>query len=73
MNQGLAIGLPPVLHFGSEQLKKRIVPDCLSGKETICLCITEPYAGSDVSNLRCEARESSDGNHYIINGEKVGF
>ena len=67
---GLAIGLPPVLHFGSEDLKRRVVPQCLSGEKVICLCITEPYAGSDVQALRCEARESEDGQHYIVNGEK---
>lgn len=26
---GLGIGLPPILHFGSDEMKKRIVPDCL--------------------------------------------
>ena len=28
------------------------------------------YAGSDVANIQCEARESDDGQHYIVNGEK---
>ncbi|KAJ1563863.1 hypothetical protein HK405_000483, partial [Cladochytrium tenue] len=39
---GLGIGLPPVIHFGSEELKQRIVPACLSGEKNICLAITEP-------------------------------
>ncbi|KAJ3131788.1 hypothetical protein HK101_004679, partial [Irineochytrium annulatum] len=67
---GLGIGLPPVLHFGSDELKKRIVPGCLAGTKNICLAITEPYAGSDVANLRTEAKKTADGKHYIINGEK---
>lgn len=70
MSGGLGIGLPPVLHFGSDELKSRIAPGCLSGEKRICLAITEPYAGSDVANLRCEAKKTPDGKHYIINGEK---
>jgi len=70
LSGGLAIGLPPVLHFANETMKKRVVTECLEGKKIICLCITEPYAGSDVANLRAEARESADGTHYIVNAEK---
>jgi alkylation response protein AidB-like acyl-CoA dehydrogenase/predicted heme/steroid binding protein len=67
---GLGIGLPPIIRFASKELKERVVDDCLMGRKTICLAITEPYAGSDVANIRCEARESDDGEHYIVNGEK---
>ncbi|KAI8846360.1 putative acyl-CoA dehydrogenase [Chytridium lagenaria] len=67
---GLGIGLPPVIHFGSDELKARIVPGCLTGDKAICLAITEPYAGSDVANLVTEAKKTADGKHYILNGEK---
>ena len=67
---GLSIGLPPVSHFASDELKKRIVGPCLRGEKVICLAITEPYAGSDVANIQCEAKLSADGKHYIVNGEK---
>jgi len=67
---GLSIGLPPVLHFGSDDLKKRIVPGCLAGDKVICLAITEPWGGSDVANLRTTAKKTADGKHYIVNGEK---
>ena len=67
---GLSIGLPPVSHFGSDELKKRVVGPCLRGEKVICLAITEPYAGSDVANIQCEAKLSEDGKHYIVNGEK---
>lgn len=40
------------------------------GEKVICLAITEPYAGSDVAGLRCEAKLSEDGKYYIVNGEK---
>lgn len=66
---GLTIGLPPVLRFGPEAMKQRVVPEVLSGKKKICLAITEPTAGSDVANIRCTAVKDKDGN-YIVNGEK---
>ena len=37
------------------------------------MAITEPYAGSDVANIQCEAKKSEDGKHYIVNGEKKWF
>jgi len=67
---GLNIGLPPIINFGSQYLKDKIVSDCLLGKKIICLAITEPYAGSDVANLQTTAVKTPDGKHYIVNGEK---
>ncbi|KAJ3300000.1 hypothetical protein HDU76_006182, partial [Blyttiomyces sp. JEL0837] len=67
---GSTIALPPIMKFGSEFLKEKVVRDCISGKKTICLAITEPYAGSDVAGLQATATVTPDGNHYIINGEK---
>ncbi|SGY15214.1 BQ5605_C013g07289 [Microbotryum silenes-dioicae] len=67
---GLQIGLPPVFHYGSQELQDRILPDVFSGKKRICLAITEPEAGSDVKNLSTSAKLSSDGKHFIVNGVK---
>lgn len=67
---GLGIGAPPVMRSGSEKLKKRILPEILNGNKRICLAVTEPDAGSDVSNIRCDAVLSEDGKHYAVNGEK---
>uniref|UniRef100_A0A0G4FF44 Cytochrome b5 heme-binding domain-containing protein n=1 Tax=Chromera velia CCMP2878 TaxID=1169474 RepID=A0A0G4FF44_9ALVE len=67
---GLSIGLPPVLYWGSKSLKDRVVKPCLHGDKFICLCITEPAAGSDVANLTTTATKTPDGKHYILNGEK---
>lgn len=67
---GLSIGLPPIMHFGSKYLQDKCVKPCLSGQKIICLAITEPYAGSDVANIQCEAKLSEDKKHYIVNGEK---
>lgn len=65
---GMTIGLPPVYHFGSEALNKKVTANVLNGKEIICLAITEPHAGSDVAALRCSAELKGD--HYVLNGEK---
>ncbi|XP_049848723.1 uncharacterized protein LOC126316672 [Schistocerca gregaria] len=67
---GLSIGLPPVINFGSEEMKNRIVKPCLMGEKIICLAITEPSAGSDVANISTEAKLTPDGKHFIVNGEK---
>ena len=64
------IGLPPVMNFGSKELRERIVPEVLSGEKRICLAITDPYAGSDVANTTCTAVMSADGSHFVVNGVK---
>lgn len=67
---GKVIGLPPVLHFGNEELKARVVPDILAGKKFICLAISEAMVGSDVLSLQTTAVKTEDGKHWIINGNK---
>lgn len=67
---GYGIGAPPVIKFAKKDVKKRVMPDLIAGKKRICLCVTEPDAGSDVANLTTEAKKTEDGKHYIVNGEK---
>lgn len=38
---GFGIGIGPVVHFGQEELKQKIIPPCLRGESRICLAITE--------------------------------
>jgi alkylation response protein AidB-like acyl-CoA dehydrogenase/predicted heme/steroid binding protein len=64
------IGLPCVLRFGSEDMKRRVAPRVLAGQAVHALAITEPYGGSDVANLRCSAALSEDGTYYVVTGEK---
>jgi acyl-CoA dehydrogenase len=63
------IGLPPILASGSEEMKARIAPDVLAGRQQISLAITEPDAGSDVANL--QTRADRIGDHYRVNGSKL--
>ncbi|KDQ57209.1 hypothetical protein JAAARDRAFT_178819 [Jaapia argillacea MUCL 33604] len=67
---GKVIGLPPVINFGSPELKAKVVPEVLSGKKFICLAISEAHAGSDVMGLQTTAKKTEDGKHWIINGTK---
>ena len=67
---GCVIGLPPVLNFGSPELKARVVPEVLSAKRFICLAVSEAYAGSDVFGLQTTATKTEDGKHWIISGTK---
>lgn len=65
---GGIIGLPPVLNFGSEEIKTQVVPEVLAGKKFICLAISEAFAGSDVGGLQTTAVK--DGDHWVISGTK---
>ncbi|KAH9964363.1 peroxisomal acyl-CoA-dehydrogenase [Lactifluus volemus] len=70
LQSGAIIGLPPVLNFGSPELKARIVPEVFSGKKFICLAISEAFAGSDVFGLKTTATKTEDGRHWLITGTK---
>ncbi|MBU1745244.1 MAG: acyl-CoA dehydrogenase family protein, partial [Proteobacteria bacterium] len=63
------IGMPPVVHLGTEEQKQRFLVPVLKGEKIAALGITEPNAGSDVANIR--TRAVRDGDHYIVNGAKT--
>ena len=63
------IGLPPVINFASEAIKREVAPPVLAGSKRISLAITEPGGGSDVAQLATSAR--LDGDHYVVNGCKT--
>lgn len=46
------------MNYGSEALKKAVIPDVLAGKKFIALAISEAFAGSDVAGLRCTAKKT---------------
>lgn len=55
--------------YASDDLKQRYLPDLLAGKRLMALGMSEPEAGSAVTELKTSARE--DGDHYVIKGTKV--
>lgn len=70
LGAGMVIGLPPVIHFGTNEVRAKVVPEVLAGNKRISLAISEAFAGSDVANIRSTAVKSADGSHYIVNGTK---
>jgi alkylation response protein AidB-like acyl-CoA dehydrogenase len=64
-----AIVVPYVLHYGSEEQKRRLLPKLVSGELVGAIAMTEPGAGSDLQNIRTAAVKS--GNGYAITGQKT--
>jgi len=63
-----AIVAPYILHYGSEEQKRRWLPKMASGAFVGAIAMTEPGAGSDLQGVRTTAR--LDGAHYVVNGQK---
>ncbi len=65
-----SIGMLPILYFGTEELKKDLLPKLCAGEITSCYALTEAGAGSDALSGRSVAMLSEDGSHYVLNGTK---
>ena len=64
-----AIVAPYILHYGSEEQKRRWLPRMATGELIGAIAMTEPGAGSDLQGIKTSA--ARDGNHYKINGSKT--
>jgi alkylation response protein AidB-like acyl-CoA dehydrogenase len=64
------IGMPPIIHHGTEEQKRKWLPGVFDWSTSFCLGITEPTGGSDVAQIQTTAIRSSDGKSYTINGYK---
>lgn len=58
-----------LLQWGNEEQKRRLLTPQARGQQFGAFCLTEPGAGSDVAAMRATARR--DGEHYLLNGEKM--
>lgn len=63
-----SVGCMPVLQFGSEEQKERLLRPMARGEMLSAFCLTEPQGGSEASNQQTTARKSGD--KYILNGTK---
>lgn len=67
---GLTFGAAElILHFGNDPLKKTYVPKMLTGAWNGTMCLTEPQAGSSLSDIVTSAEPQGD--HYLISGQKI--
>ncbi|GGZ57358.1 acyl-CoA dehydrogenase [Streptomyces inusitatus] len=67
----VALCLPYLLAYGSEEQKKRWLPGFASGATMYAIAMTEPGTGSDLAGMRTTAKLSEDGTHYVLNGAKT--
>ncbi|MEZ4958792.1 MAG: acyl-CoA dehydrogenase family protein [Saprospiraceae bacterium] len=65
------IGMLPILYFGTEELKLKYLPKLATGEWKAAYCLTEPGSGSDALAAKTRADLAPDGQHYLINGQKM--
>src|SRR6202166_4139629 len=65
------IGMLPIVYFGTEEQKKKYLPRLAAGETVGAYALSESTSGSDAMNCRARDELSSDGKHYILNGEKM--
>jgi acyl-CoA dehydrogenase len=61
--------LQPVVLFGTQQQKERILPAVVSGKDRVCFAVTEPDAGLNTTQIKTRAERHAGG--YRVSGEKI--
>jgi alkylation response protein AidB-like acyl-CoA dehydrogenase len=59
----------PIFQWGTPEQKERFLPPLATGQNIACFGLTEPGAGSDVAGISSRAKK--EGDHYILNGEKM--
>ena len=62
-------GPNPIVIFGTEDQKQRLLPPLIAGKDRACFGVTEPDAG--LNTTRLTTRAVRDGDNYVINGQKI--
>ena len=65
------IGTLPIVYFGNEQQKRKYLPKLAKVEMLAAYALTEPLAGSDALAARTRADLAPDGQHYVLNGQKM--
>jgi hypothetical protein len=66
---GLTMCAPVLLRFGTEAQKQRFLPRIYNGDDFWCQGYSEPGSGSDLASLKTKALRQGD--HYVVNGQKI--
>lgn len=66
-----SIGCLPIVYYGNEQQKQKYLPKIATAEYVAAYALTEPQAGSDANAGRTTARLSENGQHYLLNGQKI--
>ena len=68
---GMGVGMfgPTLLEYGTEEQKKKYIPDIATAKVRWCQGFSEPGAGSDLASLQTKAEDKGD--HWLVNGQKI--
>lgn len=64
-----SIGATPIWLFGTEDQRRKYLPDLCAGQKLAAFALTEPTAGSDAASIQTQARR--EGDDYIVNGRKL--
>ncbi|WP_405820125.1 acyl-CoA dehydrogenase family protein [Streptomyces sp. NBC_00838] len=67
----VALCLPYVKAYATEEQKKRWLPGFVTGETMYAIAMTEPGTGSDLAGMKTSAKLSADGSHYVLNGAKT--
>jgi acyl-CoA dehydrogenase len=62
-------GLNPVVVFGSDEQKRRMLPPLIAGQDKACFAVTEPNVGLDTLKLKTKAVRNGD--RYLLSGQKI--
>lgn len=62
-------GLNPVVVYGTEEQKQRMLPPMVEGREKACFAVIEPNTGLNTTQLKTRAVKAGD--RYVVNGQKV--
>ncbi len=65
-----SIGLKGLLLYGTQEQKRKYLPDLASGKTIAAFALTEPGAGSDAASIQTRAEQQADGT-WVLNGQKM--
>ncbi|HVM05479.1 MAG TPA: acyl-CoA dehydrogenase family protein [Acidimicrobiales bacterium] len=69
LEAAVGLGATPIFRFGSEEQRRRWLPDLCAGRSLAAFGLTEPEAGSDAGAVR--TRADLDGGDWVVNGEKA--